>query len=41
MSCDRAVVGEFSGAWCAIFRDRIEMETTGEALCRALEGGIL
>lgn len=40
-SCSRARIGEFSGGWCAVFADRIEIETTGEALSRALEGGII
>lgn len=40
-SCSRARVGEFSGGWCAIFADRIEIETTSEALSRAIEGGIV
>ncbi|CCW16719.1 hypothetical protein EBBID32_10570 [Sphingobium indicum BiD32] len=40
-SCSRARIGEFSGGWCAIFADRIEIETTGEALSRALDGGII
>lgn len=41
MSCSRQRIGEFGGGWCAIFTDRIEIETTGEALSIALEGGIL
>lgn len=40
-SCSRARIGEFSGGWCAVFADRIEIETTGEALSRAIEGGIV
>lgn len=41
VSCSRPRRGEFSGGWCAVFADRIEIETTGEALSRALEGGII
>lgn len=40
-SCSSPRIGEFGGGWCAIFTDRIEIETTGEALARALEGGVL
>ena len=40
-SCSRARIGEFSGGWCAVFADRIAIETTGEALSSALEGGII
>lgn len=40
-SCSRARQGEFGGGWCAVFADRIEIETTGEALSRAIEGGII
>lgn len=38
MSCARQLVGEFGGGWCAIFPDRIEIETTGAALSAAMEG---
>lgn len=38
--CSKPRVGEFGGGWCAIFADRIEMETTAEVLDRALSGGI-
>ena len=41
VSCSRPRVNEFGGGWCAVFADRIEIETTGEALARALEGGII
>lgn len=41
LSCSRARIGEFGGGWCAVFADRIEIETTGEALSRAIEGGII
>jgi hypothetical protein len=34
-------VGEFGGGWCAIFHDRIEIETTREALATALAEGSL
>lgn len=40
-SCSRPRVGHFSGGWCAVFADRIEIETTGEVLSRAMEGGII
>lgn len=39
-SCSAPRVDSFGGGWCAIFPDRIEFGTTGEALARALEGGI-
>lgn len=38
MICSKPRVGEFGGGWCAIFADRIEIETTGEPLSRALAG---
>ncbi len=41
VACSRMRVGEFGGGWCAIFPDRIEIETTGEALSAALSSGIL
>lgn len=40
-SCSRPRRSEFGGGWCAVFADRIEIETTGEALSRAIEGGII
>ena len=40
-SCSRPRVDAFGGGWCAIFADRIEFETTGEALSAALAGGIV
>lgn len=40
-SCSKLRTDGFSGGWCAIFADRIEVETTGEALSRALEGGAI
>lgn len=40
-SCTKPFRDSFGGGWCAIFPDRIEIETTHEALSRALEGGIL
>lgn len=40
-SCSKPRRGEFSGGWCAVFADRIEIETTGEALSRAIEAGII
>lgn len=40
-SCSKPRIGEFGGGWCAIFADRIEIETTGEALSRAIAGGII
>lgn len=39
-ACTRPHVGSFGGGWCAIFPDRIEIETTREALSRALDGGL-
>ncbi|HMO74389.1 MAG TPA: hypothetical protein PKD99_01835 [Sphingopyxis sp.] len=33
-------IDQFGGGWCAIFADRIELESTGAALDRALSGGI-
>lgn len=40
MTCSKPHAGAFGGGWCAIFTDRIEMESTSEVLSRALEGGI-
>lgn len=40
VTCSKPRIGEFGGGWCAIFLDRIELESTGEALARALDGGI-
>ncbi len=40
-SCSRPRRGELGGGWCAVFADRIEIETTREALSLALDGGIL
>lgn len=40
MVCSKPRIGEFGGGWCAIFADRIELESTGEALGRALSGSI-
>jgi len=39
-SCSRPRVDAFGGGWCAIRADRIEFGSTGEALSRALDGGI-
>jgi len=39
--CSRPRVGEFGGGWCAIFADRIELESTDEALGCALAGDII
>ncbi len=41
VSCSRPRVGEFGGGWCVIFADRIEIESTGEALSRALSRGVI
>jgi hypothetical protein len=40
-TCSKPRVNEFGGGWCAIFRDRIEFETSREALATALAEGIL
>jgi hypothetical protein len=40
-SCSRARIGESGGGWCAVFADRIEIETTREALSRAIEGEVI
>lgn len=40
-SCTRPYPDSFGGGWCAIFADRIEIETTKEVLSKALGGGIL
>lgn len=40
-TCSKLREGEFGGGWCAVFADRIELESTGTALSRALEGGIV
>jgi hypothetical protein len=40
-SCSRPRRSEFGGGWCAVFADRIEIETTREALSRAMVGGIV
>ncbi|GEM_PF-912660 len=37
VSCSRPRENEFGGGWCAIFADRIEMNSTGEALAAAME----
>ena len=37
VTCSRPRIGEFGGGWCAVFADRIEIETTGEALSQALD----
>lgn len=37
MTCSKPRIGEFGGGWCAVFADRIESETTGSGLSRALE----
>jgi hypothetical protein len=39
-TCTKARIDCFGGGWCAIFPDRIEIETTREALSKALEGGL-
>jgi len=39
--CSKPRIGEFGGGWCAVFVNRIELETTAEVLDRALSGGIL
>ena len=36
--CSRPRIGEFGGGWCAVFTDRIELESTSEPLSRALVG---
>jgi hypothetical protein len=41
LSCSRARRDSFGGGWCAVFADRIEIETTRQALSCAIEGGIL
>ena len=41
LSCSRPRTDGFGGGWCAVFHDRIEFETTGEVLARALEGGCI
>lgn len=40
-TCNRARPDSFGGGWCAVFPDRIEMESTREALSIALKEGIL
>lgn len=39
MTCSKPRIGEFGGGWCAIFADRIEIETTDEPLAEALAVG--
>lgn len=41
VTSSRMRVGEFGGGWCAISHDRIEIETTGQALAASLSGGVL
>lgn len=41
VACSKPRIGEFGGGWCAIFADRVEIETTGEALARSLAEGVL
>lgn len=36
MTCSKPRIGEFGGGWCAIFADRVEIETTAEPLAEAL-----
>lgn len=36
-SCSRARRDEFGGGWCAVFADRIEIETSRQALSRCIE----
>jgi hypothetical protein len=36
VTCSRQRIGEFGGGWCAIFPDRIEIETTTQLLSLAL-----
>lgn len=40
-SCSKSRIGEFGGGWCAIIADRIEMESTSQALDAALRAGII
>jgi len=40
-SCNKPRLDSFGGGWCAVFSDRIEIETTKEVLSKALDGGIL
>lgn len=40
-TCTKARLDSFGGGWCAVFADRIEIETTREALTKALDGAIL
>jgi len=39
--CSRPRVGHFSGGWCAIFPDRLEFESTHQALSAALSGDVI
>jgi hypothetical protein len=39
-SCNKARLDSFGGGWCAVFSDRIEIETTKEVLSKALNGDI-
>lgn len=36
VTCSRPRLDEFGGGWCVVFADRIEIESTGTALARAL-----
>jgi len=38
VSCSKPRIDEFGGGWCAVFPDRIEIESTHEPLSRALGG---
>lgn len=39
-TCSRLRIGEFGGGWCAIFADRIEIESTAEILDKAMREDI-
>lgn len=41
LSCSKPRIGEFGGGWCAIFADRIAMETSQDALSRALASDMI
>ena len=38
VSCSKPRIDEFGGGWCAVFPNRIEIESTHEPLSRALGG---
>ena len=40
LTCSKPRIEGFGGGWCAIFPDRIEIESTRQALSKALDAGL-